>query len=93
MLMSNETSRNGCLGISAETSSSASQRVFHPLVLPGHPCHLNVVGWGWKVMCGEPGSEAGRGRFQLEGPAEALSVREFQGSGRLGLTGLPRKTI
>ena len=92
MLMSDETSRNVCLGIPAETSSSASQRVFHPLVLPGHPCCPNVVGWGWRVMRGQPGSDVGRGRFQLEGSTEALSVREFQGSGHLGLTGLPRKT-
>ena len=52
MLMSDETSRNGCLGIPAETSSSASQRVFHPLVLPGHPCCPNVVGGGWRIVGG-----------------------------------------
>lgn len=92
MLMSDEASRNACLGIPAETPASASQRVFHPLVLPGHPCCPNVVGWGWRVMRGEPVSDMGRERFQLEGPTEALSVREFQGSGRLGLMGLPRKT-
>lgn len=48
-------------------------RVFHP----GHPCCLNVVGWGWRVMRGEPGSDMGKRDFSWRSQ-QALSVREFQ---------------
>lgn len=73
----------------------------HPHVFPKgcsvHWCFLGTDAartWrngagGWWVE--SPALIRGEGGLQLEGPAKAVSEKELQGSGHLGLTRLPRK--
>ena len=50
-----------------------------------------MADWGWRVVGGKPSSDVGEGGFQLEGPAEIVSRKEFPGSAHLGLPRQPRE--